>query len=74
MHALLEAIRATGKTQGPRLAALYGCMYYGCLRPSEAVSLLRDECQLPSSGWGQLEFSAQSSAGLVPGFTFVKSS
>ena len=62
MRQLLEAIRCIGRTQGERLAALYGCMYYGMLRPSEAVSLLIDECKLPASGWGQLEFSDVRSA------------
>lgn len=62
MRALLDAIRATGRTQGPRLVALYGCMYYGMLRPSEAVSLLLDECRLPEEGWGLLEFSEVRSA------------
>jgi integrase len=57
MRALLEGVRATGRTQGPRLVALYGCMYYGMLRPSEAISLLLDECKLPEQGWGLLEFS-----------------
>ena len=42
--------------------ALYGCMYYGMLRPSEAASLLLDECTLPDTGWGLLEFSEISSA------------
>lgn len=64
MRALLEAIRSTGKSQGPRLGALYGCMYYGMLRPSEAVALLLDECHLPTEGWGRLEFrEVQSAAG-----------
>ena len=62
MRALLEAIKATGRTQGPRLVALYGCMYYGMLRPSEAVSLCVDECHLPYEGWGLLEFSEIRSA------------
>jgi integrase len=62
MEALLQAIRETGKTQGPRLVALYGCMYYGGLRPSEAASLMRDECKLPPEGWGLLEFSQIRSA------------
>jgi integrase len=57
MEALLNAIRETGRTQGPRLVAVYGCMYYGALRPSEAVSLMHDECKLPEKGWGLLEFS-----------------
>ena len=37
-------------------------MYYGMLRPSEAASLLLDECKLPGQGWGMLEFSDVSSA------------
>jgi hypothetical protein len=32
-------------------------MYHGMLRPSEAVSLMLDECKLPDQGWGLLEFS-----------------
>lgn len=62
IRALLEGVKATGRTQGPRLAALYGCMYYGMLRPSEAISLLLDECKLPEQGWGLLEFSEVRSA------------
>jgi integrase len=56
MRRLLDGIGSTGKSQGPRLVALYGCMYYGMLRPSEAVSLLAGECELPAEGWGLLEF------------------
>ena len=37
-------------------------MYYGMLRPSEAASLLLDECTLPRTGWGVLEFSEVHSA------------
>ena len=37
-------------------------MYYGMLRPSEAVSLLQDECYLPAEGWGRLEFREVRSA------------
>jgi integrase len=62
MRALLTAIRSTGLSQGPRLVALYGCMYYGMLRPSEAVSLRLDECYLPGAGWGRLEFREVTSA------------
>lgn len=62
MRALLDAIRSIGLSQGPRLVALYGCMYYGMLRPSEAVSLLVDECHLPAEGWGRLEFREVRSA------------
>jgi integrase len=62
MEKLIAAVGTVGKTQGPRLRALYGCMYYGMLRPSEAVSLLATECTLPEQGWGLLEFSEISSA------------
>jgi AraC-like DNA-binding protein len=62
MRVLLDAIRATGKSQGARLVALYGCMYYGMLRPSEAVSLLAGECELPAEGWVLLEFREVRSA------------
>ena len=62
MRSLLDAIRSVGLSQGPRLVALYGCMYYGMLRPSEAVSLLLDEYHLPAEGWGRLEFREVRSA------------
>jgi integrase len=62
MRVLLDAVASTGRTQGPRLVALFACMYYGMLRPSEAVSLLQDDCHLPASGWGRLEFRKVNSA------------
>ncbi len=62
MRDLLAAIRQVGRTQGSRLVALYGCMYYGMLRPSEAVALHVDDCQLPATGWGLIEFSEVRSA------------
>jgi hypothetical protein len=51
---LLKALGKVGRTQGPRLVALY-CMYYGLLRPSEAVNLRADWCKLPEEGWGLIE-------------------
>jgi hypothetical protein len=63
VRALLEAIRTVGKTQGPRLVALYGCMYYGMLRPSEAIALTKDACHLPERGWGYLEIDEARSDG-----------
>jgi integrase len=46
------------------LAALFGCMYYGMLRPSEAVNLREDDYQLPEEGWGVLELDeVKSTAG-----------
>lgn len=62
MEKLIAAIGTIGRTQGPRVKALYGCMYYGMLRPSEAASLVLDECTQPEDGWGLLEFSEISSA------------
>ena len=62
MEKLIATIATVGRTQGPRLRAVFGCMYYGMLRPSEAASLLLDECTLPEEGWGVLEFSEISSA------------
>lgn len=62
MEKLIAAVATVGQTQGSRLRALFGCMYYGMLRPSEAASLLLDECTLPVQGWGVLEFSEISSA------------
>jgi integrase len=62
MRELLAAIGTVGRTQGPRLVALYGCMYYAMLRPSEAVSLRHDDCHLPADGWGVIEFSETHSA------------
>jgi integrase len=62
MEKLIAAVATVGRTQGPRLRALFGCMYYGMLRPSEAASLLANECTLPELGWGLLEFSEISSA------------
>jgi len=62
MEKLIAAVGTVGETQGPRLRALFGCLYYGMLRPSEAVSLLADECTLPEQGWGVLEFSEITSA------------
>ncbi|SEF92328.1 Phage integrase family protein [Thermomonospora echinospora] len=60
--ALLEAVRQVGKTQGPRLVALFGCMYYAMLRPSEAINLRKDDCTLPAEGWGLLELEEVKSA------------
>jgi integrase len=62
MRELLTAIGKVGRSQGPRLVALYGCMYYAMHRPSEAISLRRDDCQLRATGWGLIEFSETHSA------------
>jgi integrase len=42
----------------PELTAFFGCLYYGCMRPGEAVMLHLADCvSLPESGWGLLMLS-----------------
>jgi hypothetical protein len=42
----------------PGLAAFFGCLYYGALRPEEAVALRLGDCYLPGHGWGMLTLAA----------------
>ncbi len=54
---LLAAVSYVGGYQralGRRLVALFACMYFGGLRPAEAVALRRQDCALPAKGWGSL--------------------
>jgi integrase len=56
---LLTAVTYVGQrggrfARGPRLMALYACMYFAALRPGEAVALRRQDCDLPARGWGSL--------------------
>jgi len=57
---LLTAVTYVGqrgggeRSRGPRLMALYACMYFAALRPAEAVALRERNCSLPGSGWGRL--------------------
>ena len=49
--AAVEAIR-------PDLTAFFGCLYYACMRPGEAVLLRQADCiSLPVTGWGMLLLS-----------------
>lgn len=41
----------TQKPSGPRLAAFFGVLYYGGLRPEEAVGLRRRDVMLPDLVW-----------------------
>jgi integrase len=41
----------------PALAAFFGCLYYGALRPEEAIALRLADCHLPAHGWGMLTLS-----------------
>ncbi len=54
MRECLTAVTYIGKRGKWRLRALYACMYYAALRPAEAVALLKSDCHLPATGWGQL--------------------
>jgi hypothetical protein len=38
----------------PALSAFFGCLYYGALRPEEAIVLRLADCHLPRHGWGTL--------------------
>ena len=59
---MIAACAGIGRDQGPRFAALYGCMYYAMMRPSEVAALTRAGCQLPRTGWGYLTFADSSPA------------
>ena len=41
---LLTAVSYTGWSQGPRMRALFACMYYGALRPEETAGLRDVDC------------------------------
>ncbi|MEU3285097.1 tyrosine-type recombinase/integrase [Streptomyces longwoodensis] len=43
-----------GRARGRRLVGLFACMYYGALRPAEAVGLTKGDLKLPETGWGTL--------------------
>jgi integrase len=54
-HALLEAVKSVGdlkRGRGQRLSAMFACMYYAAMRPSEAIGLRASDCKLPTKGWG----------------------
>ncbi|MFC9805566.1 tyrosine-type recombinase/integrase [Streptomyces griseoaurantiacus] len=54
-RALLTAVSYVGgygRARGRRLVGLFACMYYGALRPAEAVGLTDADLKLPEVGWG----------------------
>ncbi|GAA2071357.1 tyrosine-type recombinase/integrase [Streptomyces albiaxialis] len=54
---LLTALTYVGlykRARGRRMVALFACMYFGGLRPAEAVGLRIQDCELPERGWGRL--------------------
>jgi integrase len=50
----LSYVGGLDRNRGPRLVAMFACMYYAALRPAEAVNLRRADCEFPGSGWGRL--------------------
>ena len=50
---LLEAVRGQGRS-GRHLVVFFGLLYYGALRPAEAVALGKGDMALPEQGWGEL--------------------
>lgn len=51
---LLDAVPKVGRKRGPRLKALFACIYYAALRPEEVADLRLRNCSLPELGWGLL--------------------
>lgn len=51
---LLTAVTYCGRTRGEHMRAMFACMYYGGLRPAEALGLREADCYLPEEGWGRL--------------------
>jgi len=56
---LLTAVSYVGERgrdgrRGERLVAFFGCLYFAALRPSEALALREQDCDLPETGWGRL--------------------
>ncbi|GGP18443.1 tyrosine-type recombinase/integrase [Nonomuraea glycinis] len=49
---LLDAVPKVGRKRGPRLRALFACIYYAALRPEEAADLRVKNSTLPETGWG----------------------
>ncbi|WP_169983531.1 tyrosine-type recombinase/integrase [Microbispora sp. H10836] len=49
---LLDAVTQVGRTRGPRMMAMFACVYYAALRPEEASGLCQQNCDLPAEGWG----------------------
>jgi integrase len=51
---LLTAVSYVGRWNGERLVAFFALLYFAALRPSEALALRRQDCELPKEGWGRL--------------------
>jgi integrase len=53
---LLTAVGYVGERadRGQRLVAFFACLYFGALRPAEALGLRISDCYLPETDWGRL--------------------
>jgi integrase len=52
-HQQVSSVLGEVEQLAPDLTAFFGCLYYGCMRPGEAVILRQADCiRLPDSGWG----------------------
>ena len=56
--AQVRAIFAVIRARFPRYLAFYGCLYFGFMRPAEAVKVKEDSCYLPTKGWGWIDLEA----------------
>jgi integrase len=65
---LLAAVSYVGgyrRARGRRLVGLFAAMYFGGLRPAEAVGLAETDLNLPEEGWGSA-LSTWLNAGVDP--------
>lgn len=52
---LLTAVTYVGRLdRGRHLRGFFACLYFGGLRPAEALGLRTQDCHLPTVGWGRL--------------------
>ncbi|TDC47702.1 site-specific integrase [Actinomadura sp. KC345] len=61
-RAMLAAVPVVAPRVGRHLLAFFACLYFAGLRPSEAVALRLDDCELPATGWGRLLLAGSSPA------------
>ncbi|MEV5571118.1 tyrosine-type recombinase/integrase [Spirillospora sp. NPDC052269] len=62
VRALLASIPVVAPRVGDHLQTFFACLYFAGLRPSEAVNLHREDCELPPKGWGRLLLASSSPA------------
>ncbi|WP_062440060.1 tyrosine-type recombinase/integrase [Herbidospora daliensis] len=55
---LLATLKRVGRTRGPRMVAMFACMYYAAMRSEEVAALRRHDCHLPDEGWGTVTLKA----------------